>query len=118
MPDTEVLREAVSHVGYEQIVIEGNTVRLLDPQAQIDLGGIAKGYIADKVAEYLESEGVTSALISLGGNIVAVGEKGKSMENGAGSEFSVGIADPRFRYRSAFRDSSLQRQDSSHVRNI
>lgn len=94
MPDPEVLREAVSHVGYEQIVIEGNTVRLLDPQAQIDLGGIAKGYIADKVAEYLESEGVTSALISLGGNIVAVGEKGKSMENGAGSQFSVGIADP------------------------
>lgn len=94
VPDPEVLREAVSHVGYEQIVIEGNTVRLLDPQAQIDLGGIAKGYIADKVAEYLESEGVTSALISLGGNIVAVGEKGKSMENGAGSQFSVGIADP------------------------
>ena len=67
VPDPEVLREAVSHVGYEQIVIEGNTVRLLDPQAQIDLGGIAKGYIA---------------------------EKGKSMENGAGSQFSVGIADP------------------------
>ena len=94
VPDSGVLQEAVSHVNYENIKIEGNTVQLLDPEAEIDLGGIAKGYIADKVAEFLESEGVTSALVSLGGNIVAIGEKGESMENGTGKEFYVGIGDP------------------------
>ena len=46
------------------------------------------------ITNRLHTVSYTHLLISLGGNIVAVGEKGKSMENGAGSEFSVGIADP------------------------
>ena len=62
--------------------------------AKIDLGAIAKGYIADKVAEFLESKGVTSAVVDLGGNIVVIGEKGESIDNPVGTEFKVGIADP------------------------
>lgn len=94
LPDGEAISEAVSHVDYTKIVIEGNTVRLEDGQAQLDLGGIAKGYIADRVAEYLETQGVTSAVIDLGGNIVTVGEKGKSMEDSSGTEFIIGVANP------------------------
>ena len=41
----------------------------------IELGAVAKGYIADKVKEYLVSEGVKSAVIDLGGNVLCVGEK-------------------------------------------
>lgn len=94
LPDEGELAEAVSHVDYKKIEINGNTVRLLDSEAKIDLGGIAKGYIADKVAQYLEEQGVTSAVVDLGGNIVTIGEKGKSLEDSSGSEFIIGIADP------------------------
>ncbi len=46
---------------------------LLDPGAKIDLGGIAKGYIADQLKVYLKSEGVEHALINLGGNVLTLG---------------------------------------------
>jgi len=54
---------------------------------QIDLGGIAKGYIADRIADYLRQSGVTSALLNLGGNIVTVGGK-------PGGSWKVGVQDP------------------------
>lgn len=94
VPEDYLLREAVSHVDYRGIIIEGNTVRMADPEAQLDLGGIAKGYIADKVARYLEEQGVTSAIVDLGGNIVAIGEKGQSMTESRGELFKIGIKDP------------------------
>ena len=54
----------------------------------VDLGAIAKGYIADKVSEFLQSKGITSAIISLGGNIICLGVKPD------GSNFKVGIEKP------------------------
>lgn len=53
----------------------------------IDLGGIAKGYIADKIKEYLISKDVHSALIYLGGNVLCIGQK----ETGP---FKIGIEKP------------------------
>ena len=94
IPEEGVISEAMNHVDYNCVVIDGNTIRLTDPMAELDLGGIAKGYIADKVAEFLASKGVTSAVVDLGGNIVVIGEKGESMDNPVGTEFKVGIADP------------------------
>ncbi len=94
IPEESVITDAMSHVDYNCVLIEGNTIQLTDPEAELDLGGIAKGYIADKVAEFLEAKGVTSAVVDLGGNIVVIGEKGESMDNPMGTEFSVGIADP------------------------
>lgn len=94
IPETNVIADAMKHVDYNCIIVEGNTIRLTDSEAELDLGGIAKGYIADKVAEFLESKGVTSAVVDLGGNIVVIGEKGESMDNPVGTEFKVGIADP------------------------
>lgn len=75
VPPQEDIEEAVAHVGYENITVDGNTVTLNDPDAAIDLGGIAKGYIADRIGEFLESRGVESAIINLGGNVVAIGSK-------------------------------------------
>ena len=95
VPDKNKREQAVSHVDYEQIIIQGNTVRLAEPQAEIDLGGIAKGYVADRVGDYMEEQGVTSAVISLGGNIVVIGEKGVSMTDSQGDDFSIGIRDPQ-----------------------
>ena len=62
-----------------------------DPETHLDLGGIAKGFIADKVGEKLEECGVTSAVISLGGNIVCIGKKPDGKE---GRPFRVGIEKP------------------------
>lgn len=54
----------------------------------VDLGAIAKGYIADKTVEFLKEQGVDSAIISLGGNIVCIGNKP------SGTDWQVGIEKP------------------------
>ncbi|MCM1104864.1 MAG: FAD:protein FMN transferase [Clostridium sp.] len=76
-PDADALSEVCRHIDYHAIVIDeqAGTVMLTDPQAAIDLGFIAKGYIADRIRDYLVSQGVTSAIINLGGNILCIGEK-------------------------------------------
>ena len=100
IPYQEALNEAVSHVDYKKVKVDGNTVKLEDPQAEINLGGIAKGYIADKVASYLESRGVTSAVVDLGGNIVTIGAKSRKLICSDGNDpeqttpFNIGITNP------------------------
>ena len=88
LPDETAVREAQKTVNYQNLRIEGSTACLLDPQASLDLGGLGKGYVGDRVQEYLRDEwGVTSCIISLGGNIICLGDKG-------GSKFKVGIETP------------------------
>ena len=87
-PDDALIKEALTHVGYDNIMIDGNSVSLTDPKAAIDLGGIAKGYIADRMKECLESLNVTSAIINLGGNVLTIGR------NPDGSDFNIGIQKP------------------------
>lgn len=87
-PAPEVLNEAVSHVDYKNIIVKDNTVRLTDPHAAIDVGGIAKGYIADRVKEYLKKQGVKHAIINLGGNVLAMGGRLD------GSDYNIGIQKP------------------------
>ena len=88
LPDSTDITEAVSHVGYQNIHISGNTVQLLDSQAEIDLGGIAKGYIADQLKTILKEYHVEHALIDLGGNILGLGGKPD------GTSFRIGIQKP------------------------
>lgn len=88
LPDVSAIEEALTHVNYKNVQISGNMVTLTDPDAMIDLGGIAKGYIADQLKSYLLSEGIEHALINLGGNILAVGSKYD------GSDFTIGIQKP------------------------
>lgn len=90
LPEQSAIEEARSHVGYKTIQVDKDscTVTLNDPQAKIDLGGIAKGYIADRLKAYLKSEGVEHALISLGGNVLALGTAYD------GTPFRIGIQKP------------------------
>lgn len=88
VPAPTLIQEAKSHVNYKNVVVDGNTVQLLDPKAALDLGGIAKGYIADRLKEYLEKEGVKHAMINLGGNVLTVGNKPD------GKPFHIGIQKP------------------------
>lgn len=88
IPSGSKLQSALSHVDYRKIKVHENTVTLEDPLMEIDLGGIAKGFIADQIKEYLESQNVSSALINLGGNVLAMGNKPD------GSLWNIGIQRP------------------------
>ena len=77
VPEQSDLNDALTTVGYKNIVIDGSSVSLKNPRAELDLGGVAKGYIADRVCDYLEKQGVEKAVINLGGNVAVLGEKDK-----------------------------------------
>lgn len=107
VPSEEDLAAALAHVGYHNIVLEGTTVQLTDPLTQIDLGAIAKGYIADDIAALLRENGCESALINLGGNTYALGTKPD------GSLWNVGLQDPNEAHGATF--GSVRVQDKSVV---
>lgn len=73
LPSKKSLTAALKSVSSENIIIEGNRITLKNG-ATIDLGAVAKGYIADKIAELYKEKNL-SGIINLGGNILTVGEK-------------------------------------------
>lgn len=88
LPDAAAVAKAIRTIDYRNVIINGTEVTLTDPNAALDLGGIAKGYIADKLKQYLLSQGITSGLINLGGNVLTIGEKED------GSAYTIGIQKP------------------------
>ena len=94
LPDEETLKEALSHVDFNNISVNDDTVSLTDKDAKLELGGIAKGYIADRVAEFLEQKGVIGAVVDLGGNIVTIGGKSQDIYAEKTDDFSIGIRNP------------------------
>ena len=91
VPSADALKELLSHTGCGKVALEktadGWTVTLLDG-AQLDLGGIAKGYAADLLRAQLEKEGVTSATLDLGGDVFVMGRKTD------GSDWRIAVKDP------------------------
>ncbi len=87
VPSASDVEKALAAVDYQQIQISGNKVSMANPEGKINLGGIGKGFIADRAAGHLESLGVHSAIVNFGGNIVAIGSNGKN-------PFKIGIKDP------------------------
>lgn len=75
-------------VNYEDVTIEGNKLTFAKEGMGLDLGAIAKGYIADKMKEFLVSKGVKSATINLGGNVLCIGKKTDN------TPFRIGIQKP------------------------
>lgn len=88
IPDESEISHALQKVSYENIVFMDDNTIMLNNGAQVDLGSIAKGYIADQVWEYLAYKGIKSAVIDLGGNIIAHGKKYD------GSSWKIGIQKP------------------------
>lgn len=88
IPDSEQIQSKLLHVGYKNIQIYENNISLTSPDTRIDMGGIAKGFIADKLKEHLLSLGVEHGLIDLGGNILMFGGKPDN------SSFKIGIQKP------------------------
>lgn len=90
IPSDAEIREALELVGYQSIQLDEESMNayLEKPGQCVDLGGIAKGYAADEVRRILIENGVTSALINLGGNVSAVGNRPD------GKPWKVGIQNP------------------------
>ncbi|MBE6082922.1 MAG: FAD:protein FMN transferase [Tissierellaceae bacterium] len=84
--DIEIAREKVDYKKLE--LLDNNQVFLKDKGMKLDLGGIVKGYAADEVKKILEDNGVKRAIIDLGGNIYAVGNKGKN------TKWKIGLQNP------------------------
>lgn len=88
VPSETEIEKALKFVDYNNVIVNGDKVTLANSNVKIDLGGIAKGFIADKLKNYMISEGVTSAIIDLGGNILTIGGKPDS------ETFNIGIKEP------------------------
>ena len=105
IPSSDQLTQLLSHVNYKNVLLLDHmgrevgytdslssdveySVVLLDPYASIDLGFLAKGYIADALKQYLMSEGIENGIISLGGNVLLIGSKPDS------TSYHVGIQKP------------------------
>lgn len=91
IPTRAQLDEALSHVDYRMIEVDraAGRARLTDPQATLDLGGIAKGYIADEMAACLRAHGCDCAFVNLGGNVLTVGTRPD------GTPWRIGVRDPK-----------------------
>ena len=88
VPDREALQTLLESVGMEHVHLSGGSARL-DPGTMIDLGGIAKGYTADRVAEIFQEHAVPRGKVELGGNILVIGDKPD------GTAWRVGVQDPK-----------------------
>jgi thiamine biosynthesis lipoprotein len=83
------------------VKLDGNTLTFLSPDTTIDLGSIAKGYIADRMKDYLTESGVEGAIINLGGNVLCVGERTNHQP------FRIGLQKPFADYATVFADLNI-----------
>ncbi len=88
-PSDEAIAQGVAHVDYHGVRVDGTTVTLDDPDAKLDLGGIAKGWIAGRLDEMLGSWGVEHADIDLGSSSIYL--RGAKPD---GSDWRLGLRDP------------------------
>jgi thiamine biosynthesis lipoprotein len=90
LPPMYLLEKAARHTNIDNMVIDevNNTVTLTDSEMTLDVGAVAKGYAAERVARYLEEKGISGYVINVGGNVCTIGTKAD------GSKWTVGIENP------------------------
>lgn len=87
VPSEDEVKELLTYVGYDKVQVADGTV-LLEAGCMLDLGAVGKGYAGDEIVEVLKENGITSALLDIGGNIQTIGTKPD------GSSWRVGLRDP------------------------
>ncbi len=88
VPGEHILQEALAFVDYKKVKLLPDNKVYLPEGMKLDLGAVAKGYIADRMKEYLLNQGVSSAVINLGGNVLCIGSKSPK------EPFQIGIQQP------------------------
>jgi len=91
LPEKAEIVDALTKVGWSKVKIdhEAGTITLPRPGMALDLGGITKGYTLDRAADVIRKLGVTSALVNIGGDVLAIGEREP------GKPWRIGVQDPR-----------------------
>ena len=90
LPPMSDLVAANAHATFDNVIIDrtAGTIYITDPETQLDVGAIGKGYAGQQIIASLRAEGVTNLLLSIGGNICAIGTRAD------GNGWKVGIQDP------------------------
>ena len=88
VPDDAAIQKALPLCSSDGVTIDGQDITLPSDDIQFDVGAIAKGYIADRLKDFLIKKGVKSAIINLGGNVLCIGSKPD------GTPFKIGIQKP------------------------
>lgn len=90
VPSKDEIDAAKALINYKDVILNEKdmTVMLARNNMILDLGGIAKGYAADEVAEVLKENGVKHAIINLGGNVLVIGK------NTNGNLWRIGVQNP------------------------
>lgn len=75
LPEGNILKNMLKSVGYQYIVLDSLThsVKLLSANTQLDLGGIAKGYVAQVIVDFCKNEGIEKVLVDAGGDLAMAG---------------------------------------------
>jgi len=91
LPEDNTIKEAMEYTGFNTLLIERNNSAITkkQPQQQLNAGAVAKGYITDKINEYLKTTNASGALVDLGGNILAYGKKNNK------TPWNIGISTPK-----------------------
>ena len=87
IPEASVLAELLSNVDYSQITLHDGRASIAG-NMEVDLGSVAKGYTGDKITSLLRENGISSALLNLGGNVQVIGGKPN------GTLWRVAVQDP------------------------
>jgi FAD:protein FMN transferase len=87
-PAAEIAALVKANPTMADLTITGDRVSSRNRQVKLDLGGYAKGYALDRAVEILRGEGIANALVNIGGNVMALGDKG-------GKPWRIGIQHPR-----------------------
>lgn len=87
VPSAEEIEQCLKYVGYEKVALSGTEIEMPEG-VWLDMGAVAKGYIGDLVIHQMKEQGISSAMLSLGGNIQVIGTKPD------GSLWRVGLRDP------------------------
>lgn len=88
VPTEKEIAEALGQVDYTKIEFDGEKLCIPD-NFKLELGAVAKGYIADRIKDFLIKKGVDSGIINLGGNILCIGNRKPD-----GNNFTVGVQKP------------------------
>lgn len=89
LPDGTELVRLRGRIGWEKLVLDGHTLSKRDPELELDLSAVAKGYAVDRVSELLLARGEANHLVEIGGELRAQGVSARGMP------FRVGIEEPK-----------------------
>lgn len=88
IPDKNQIIDATKDINLDKLSINQNQACLFSDSAMLDFGAVAKGYIADRVKDFLIKNDVENAILNFGGNVLTIGSRPD------GNNYNVGIQMP------------------------